>query len=324
MKKYLPYIIGVISIITATSGTASYVILNNQKPANPAVDGVINPSTDGFTNPSTDGITNPSTDGFTNPSTDGFTNPSTDGNTIDEGITTGTITQLHNSLIVKNIIGPYFTKKVTINDTNNKDLIIYNIHKYLTENNINYKKNIDIMGETTTLLYEINKTTFNNYMKQKYNTSNKYDLPINTNQGYNFENTIELFSDNNNWVLKDIPKSGSNVYLKNKLVFYEYNDNEMHIYDKVAFCESDGSLSVCHTSITPNINNDVGIYCSYDNNGNITGECPVNSTNLSDMANYSLQNLIANLPTYKHTFKKIGNNWYWYSSEPTDNDLINN
>ena len=171
MKKYLPYIIGVISIITATSGTASYVILNNQKPANPAVDGVINPSTDGFTNPSTDGITNPSTDGFTNPSTDGFTNPSTDGNTIDEGITTGTITQLHNSLIVKNIIGPYFTKKVTINDTNNKDLIIYNIHKYLTENNINYKKNIDIMGETTTLLYEINKKgkenekTFNYYNK---------------------------------------------------------------------------------------------------------------------------------------------------------------
>jgi len=229
------------------------------------------------------------------------------------------VKELHNSLLTESHThGLYPLNKVTINDANDKDLIIFNIKNYLIENNINYlKNNIENNPEDYVMLYEINKTNFNDYMHKKYNTKTNYDLPIaaDNDEGYNFENTIELFSKDNQWTLMNIPKSGGNNYIEHKLLNYKAEGNELYIFDKMIACSESAGSSIC-SSIIADSNEGLVIDCSSDSEGNLSASCPLkNDYTLAGLASYGLNQLSGKLNTYKHTFKKNNEGYYWYSTE---------
>ena len=239
-------------------------------------------------------------------------------NIDDKKISEETINELFNSLITEDhTFGLYFNNKVTSRTANNENFIMFNLKNYLLENNIDYECH-GICDEAYKETYRVNKDILNNYIREKYNTNMNYNLEISQDEydGINFEGTLELFSEENNWVIVNLAKSGRETYIDHKLVRYEIEGSNLYLYTNLINCTSDGGSSTCHSVITDVFSDNQVINCSWDLEGNRVTECPLEGEfTLEDMANYALDNMSDELQTFKHTFIKENDNYYWYSTE---------
>lgn len=238
-----------------------------------------------------------------------------------ENIDSSLINKLLDSLIISengNSKSLYFDNKVVVTDYNNPDLILFGVKSYLKDNNINYLANITPPGDMSEIIYEINKDNLSNYMNNKFNNDIKYDLTISKDEydGYKLENTIDLFSSKDKWILANISKSGGRNYIDHKLIKYETDENFLSIYTNLVSCISSGAHNVCKTTLDSYISENVILDCSYNDEG-ILETCPLKeeAVFLESMGKHTLNNLSSKLKTYRITFKKSNNNYYWYSTE---------
>lgn len=222
------------------------------------------------------------------------------------------IKKLENELITNDkSMGLYFDKKVSIEDSSNADFIIYNLKKYLLENNINYTNSDYKCGSPTgddnyysyDTLQEVKKDDLNEFIKNKYNSKKNYILNS-QNELFDFNSASDMvLVTNDNYRIICEARSGSIKTFYNSLTNYEKKQNEIIIYDKVILCETNGGAISCKS------NNNEKFSCSYDND-----DC----TNL-DQKILKLFEEDNEIQRYKHIFKIFNGNYYWYSSEPINN-----
>jgi len=242
------------------------------------------------------------------------------------------ITELHDSLVIDNVYGFYYAKKISITDNNESDLIGYGLSKYIEDNNIKlgsgekYFEDNVVEEFDGVVLAKISKTDFNNYMHEKFNTDVNYDLPlsygIGGHYGFEFFDRYDGYgngftSTENNWEVYYFGMGGSEQYLKNKIINYEAYENYIYIYDKMVYCSAYTAYSGCQSLIN-GLHFDV-IDCSqFDEDGNTISSCPLDEEypSLEELSEYAFNNLNDKLNTFKHTFKKgTDGKYYWYSSE---------
>ncbi len=246
--------------------------------------------------------------------------PKKDIEKIDEEL----INKLFNSLVVSDkSLGLYSDSKLSINDIDGVNLILFGVKSYLDDKKIDYMANAEspgnyYAGEVSKILYEFKKDDFNKYMSEKFHTNNTYDLPICTESKENFldckagvyglEGLIDLVSFKDEWVIAIVAREGETTKLSQKLVKYEIDDDDnIYIYTEIANCYWSAGYSVCFSDIA---DKDKLIEC------NDTSNCFFDENNYEEYIYDKFEN---KLQTYKHTFKKVNNDYYWYSTEIVNN-----
>lgn len=225
--------------------------------------------------------------------------------------------------------GLYFNKKITSNEYNNIDLIMFNIKKYSEENNL--EKDQKEFDSVFNSVYKINKNALKTYIQKKYNTNYDYGFNHSINEMTSTASTdltinnvgLTTITNDDNYYIGVVGKDYGIDYIKTKLVkaVKDTNSNTIYIYNKAVFCLSEAGSSECQKSISDTYNTDVVLDCNVDENGNLSESCPsvidINAEGfINRMADYTLENLSDELYTFKHTFKKYDDgNYYWVSSE---------
>ena len=127
-------------------------------------------------------------------------------------------------------------------------------------------------------------------MKKMYN--------INTINSKSFKIPGGIVEHNEKYYVAFMNLGSSPINKINKVLKYEFNNNNLIIYEKAGFIvDLQGEISILKTT----------------NKNDITKEDPY--TNKDDAIKYIEQN-INDFNTYKHTFKlNENNNYYWYSTE---------
>jgi len=205
--------------------------------------------------------------------------------------------------------GLYLNKKITSSDANNKDLIAFNIRKYIKEKNITINTNVlgnnDLCkeGKAGCILATISKKDISKYMNEKYNTNINYSSSNASDFNYTW---IVVYDDTYN--IEVAGHSGAGSTIKTKLVKAEEDNNYVYIYDKAVHCMGD-MATTCHDYFSNNTENAVYNCWWYEAD---TKKC---ITKEDKAAEYVLNNMSKKLKTYKHTFKKVDGNYYWVSSE---------
>lgn len=217
--------------------------------------------------------------------------------------------------------GLYYSKKITINDINNLELISFNLIKYKEDNNLSYASNVSYVDENGNevgyLLLTVNKTDFNSYMQKNYNTTNTYNINSidikNITTSSNLGQCVTLLADDNNYEFVSIGASCGNEYVANKIVKAEQDGDNIYIYDKAVSC-TDEIGGWCNKTVDDGATESAILDCTSDVTEG-TNKCSF-GTDAKSMANYVLENLSDKLNTFKHTFKKSNDGkYYWVSSE---------
>ena len=217
--------------------------------------------------------------------------------------------KLESELITKDkSMGLYLDKKISINDTNNENFIIFNLKKYLEDKNIIYTNSDYRCGSSTgnddyfsyDTIQEIEKEELNKYINKKYNTNNNYILNYQNKALYfNVASDMVHVTDNSYRIICEA-SSGEGKLFYNNLLSYEKKEHELILYDKAMICED------LIPSVSCKSNNKEYYSCSWDNN-----DC----SDLEDKA-LKILNEKNDIQKYKHTFKIYNNNYYWVESEP--------
>lgn len=217
--------------------------------------------------------------------------------------------KLESELITKDkSMGLYLDKKISIDDTKNENFIIFNLKKYLEDNNIIYTNSDYKCGSSTgsndyntyDTLQEIGKEELNKYINKKYNTNNNYILNYQNKALYfNIASDMVHVTDNSYRIICEA-SSGEGKLFYNNLLSYEKKEQELILYDKAIVCKDSIPSVSCKS------NNKEYYSCSWANN-----DC-------SDLEEKVLKTLNEknDIQKYKHTFKIYNNNYYWVESEP--------
>ena len=234
--------------------------------------------------------------------------------------------------------GLYHNYKITSSDANDKELLIFNILKYVEENKINIhetKSTIDT-GVQQDIKATISKADITTYMQNKYNTN--LDYAYKASKQYDNVGAIgylAVLADDTNYYIASIPGGDGSYYLNTKLVKTEEDENNIYIYDTAVYSifALDIRRSFDSLDIKDYLDNEkqeyipdkILIECLGDNTTadpndiKKSDKCPFTG-NISDitpdsMSKYAFENMSKKLKTYKHTFKKLDGNYFWVSSE---------
>ena len=217
-----------------------------------------------------------------------------------------TIKDLEKELILKDkSLGLYSDKKLSIENVNDEDFIIFNIKNYLLDNNISYSSDDYKCGSNSNDLYsyatlgEIKKDVINNYIKNKYKTNKNYIIEENDNLYDLNEATYKVHAAKDSYRIVCEAESGGSTSYYNNLIEYETNENEIILYDRAIKCVDDVASTSCYSG------NDSVYYCHEDSD---------NCSNKNEVVAAALKQ--ENTKSYKHVFKKINNKYVWVSSEP--------
>ena len=217
------------------------------------------------------------------------------------------------------IMGLYYNSKITSEKKDDFRFIKYSVKKYIEDNNIDITTKTcsdEITSDTTT---NINKERINEYISGKYYANLKYDLPVSnkiTNDN-NFIGTYNLLSSKDNWSIVCTSRGAIEEYVENKIVKAEKDDNYIYIYDKAVICKNEGGMAYCVTAADEEADNAI-VDCSNYGDNSINEKCPAKDSEESYakvLSEYAIKNYEKKLSTYKHTFKKIDDEYYWISSE---------
>lgn len=234
-------------------------------------------------------------------------------------------TNAYNNLLLKNKkYGFYYGVNVNIDDISNEKMIKYALSDYILNNNIEVKGDISCYVDKNTNSFKkgntknsnckgiikIKKSLIDEYIKNKFNTdrifsvSNKLDtLPLDGNS-YVFDGKSVYY----------VGLSSDNGYEEvfTKYLKAEKDDNNLYIYDKAFTCKP---LISGYAECKKGYDSDEIIFSKeYNINDGIISEVTDESYNVEFITN-SYDSVI---DTYKHTFKIVGDNYFWISSEITN------
>ena len=211
-------------------------------------------------------------------------------------------------------IGLYADSKISSEEAS-KEFISFNIYNYIQENNIDV-----VPGAELSDGLKISKENINKYINDKYNTNIKYDLPVSKDQfdAIGEIGCMSIYSfDENNWSVMTLGKTCGKNNISHKLIKYEEDGENLYIYTYLVDCYTELQFTTCNKE--PNINSENPIFvCSAEDENNENCPSDLNYSNnkeLEEYAKYTLENLTNSLNTYKHTFKKVDDKYYWQSSE---------
>lgn len=229
--------------------------------------------------------------------------------------------------------GLYHNYKITSSDANNKELLIFNILKYVEENKINIhetKSTIDT-GVQQDIKATISKADITTYMQNKYNTN--LDYAYKASKQYDNVGTIgylAVLADDTNYYIASIPGGEGSYYLNTKLVKAEEDKNNIYIYDKAVYsifalniADAFDTLDLAYDQEKHEYTNDL-LRCEDDpttveQDIKKSDKCPFTGTmeNVTpdSVSKYVFENISDKLKTFKHTFKKLDGNYFWVSSE---------
>ena len=233
-------------------------------------------------------------------------------------ITNSSIAQeLEKTLITKdNYLSLYLSKNISINDVNDIDLIKFNLKKYKEDKNLDYIKNVNYknMGN---LLLTISKNDLNTYMNEKYYVNNTYNLSnideSSLTNSSDFDVCVSMIVEDDNYKLISIGASCAGQFVKNKLIKAEEDNDYVYLYDTAVTCTSEANSNYCNKTSDDRLYNTAVYKCD----GEDTSCAITDRGEGSDQkfAEYVINNLSDSLNKYKHTFKKVNNNYYWVSTE---------
>lgn len=185
----------------------------------------------------------------------------------------------------------YSGKIENINNINEKLLLAY-AYNNAKETNTEEEITSNMCGDTSKCRADkyVLETDLISEMKKMYN--------INTINSKSFKISGGIVEQNEKYYLAFMNLGASPINKINKILNYEFNNEDLVIYEKAGFIvDLQGKISILKTT----------------NKNDITKEDPY--TNKDDAIKYIEQN-INDFNTYKHTFKlNENNNYYWYSTE---------
>ena len=233
-----------------------------------------------------------------------------------EELSLADVNALVDSLVTSDHEFGLYSSEALNNETASNAFLAFNIQSYILDNNIDLKNEIKGCGASAEegTYYKISKSSINEYINKKYNTTIKYDYKeSNKTPVTNLTGTFELYSyDENNWAVVCVSKGGAGSYIGQKLDKYEEDGDNLYIYTKVVSCSGELGAS-CQTEISNEMKG-LLFYCSTDPEN--SENCPnIEAKETKDYADYAIENMYDKLHTYKHTFKKVDDKYYWQSSE---------
>lgn len=185
----------------------------------------------------------------------------------------------------------YSGKIENINNINEKLLLAY-AYNNAKETNTEEEITSNMCGDTSKCRADkyVLETDLISEMKKMYN--------INTINSKSFKISGGIVEQNEKYYLAFMNLGASPINKINKILNYEFNNEDLVIYEKAGFIvDLQGEISILKTT----------------NKDDITKEDPY--TNKDDATKYIEEN-INEFNTYKHTFKLNENNsYYWYSTE---------
>lgn len=185
----------------------------------------------------------------------------------------------------------YSGKIENINNINEKLLLAY-AYNNAKETNTEEEITSNMCGSTNKCRADkyVLESDLISEMKKMYN--------INTINSKSFKIPGGIVEHNEKYYVAFMNLGSSPINKINKVLKYEFNNNNLIIYEKAGFIvDLQGEISILKTT----------------NKNDITKEDPY--TNKDDAIKYIEQN-INDFNTYKHTFKlNENNNYYWYSTK---------
>ena len=229
----------------------------------------------------------------------------------------------YNSIITSNkYYGFYYNSGIEISDISSERMMKYALSEYILNNNIEVKGDLSCFINPDTKTFKsgdmknpecknisiIKKEDIDKLIKVKFNSERVFDSPneyghlaLDGNMGY-------IYDGKGNFYVGNMVVSTNNQSLFTKFVKAEKDDENLYIYDKAFVCSSlTSGKAECKKGYE-----DEEIIFSKDYNPTeaLISEVTNDEYNLEFIIN-SYDSLIN---TYKHTFKKRGNNYYWISS----------
>lgn len=196
---------------------------------------------------------------------------------------------------------------LSIEDVSSENFIAFNIRQYMLDNDVEHpgKCGPDITEEYASIL---KKDVINKYIQNKYNVSKNYSLKNDANNYIFLSGNEEFISLEDKYVVGCLARSGDYSYMASKAIRYEEENEYVYFYNKAVFCGSDVEAMLC--DINPNDDNaEDNIFWCY-------GDCEkYGILDFKTLTNYVLNKYYDELNTYKHTFKKSGNEYYWVKTE---------
>ena len=264
--------------------------------------------------------------------------------TLKEVKDTKLIEQLRSELVAINtyglgglVEGLYHNTKMTSQTIDDKKLLLFNIFKYVEENNIDINETKSTIDSPSIYMIKstIPKTDITTYMQNKYNTKLEYSYKASTQyEQLGIIGSIVILVDDTNYYVASVPGADGSYHLNTKLVKAEEDKENIYIYDKAAY--SVFALNIARSFDTLD-NSDyydnekheymldkVLIDCQDDpttaeQDIKKSDKCPFTGTmdtvTPDSVSKYIYENMSDKLRTYKHTFKKLDGNYYWVSSE---------
>lgn len=185
----------------------------------------------------------------------------------------------------------YSGKIENINNINEKLLLAY-AYNNAKETNTEEEITSNMCGDSVKCRADkyVLETDLISEIKKMYN--------INTINSKSFKISGGIVEQNEKYYLAFMNLGASPINKINKILNYEFNNEDLVIYEKAGFIvDLQGEISILKTT----------------NKDDITKEDPY--TNKDDATKYIEEN-INEFNTYKHTFKlNENNNYYWYSTE---------
>ena len=252
-------------------------------------------------------------------------------------ITKEKVEELNNSLMTPSKeYGLYFDKSVTIDNIDDDSFLEYVLENYVKENNITLNPNVsclieDYCHDEVKNLTPISKSLIDNYIKTKFNTNREFtpkkifdknNYPNIANGNLNGYITGEYYYDMEKQVyyFGTVPKTGDKASYNNKLVNYSEDENNVYIYDKYLYCFESGASDyayVCNSTPGNYDENNALLVIKVDETSEYLKCTGSSNSGVDCTLDYEkvMNDNDSKLNTYKHTFKKDGNNYYWVSSE---------
>lgn len=227
---------------------------------------------------------------------------------------------LEETLILKDrSTGLYNKENVSSEKTDDINFIRFALASYVEANNIKLESNICGAPSEETNTY-VSKDDLNAYINKTFNNSLKYDLPVFNGEDakiYYFANHYTFESYEGKWAITCNGENDYKVY--SKLTKAEEDGDYIYIYDIATNCSNFNGRNFCTNYINPDSETIVNCdYCT-ENNSDCKHDdiCPNKTSDdyLVDVANDLLTNHADKLVTFKHTFKKSDNNYFYVSTE---------
>ena len=223
------------------------------------------------------------------------------------------IEELRSGLITSNKVSSLYYSSIKATDVNNKNLIGFNVVKYIDDNNITLNNTDTVYKDTNYKLnMTVSKANLNDYINNKYNTNLEYLYTSKDNNDFVSIGCNEVIADENNYYYVTMPKGCGLTKIATKLVKAEEDKDYIYIYDNYVKCSTETGWSGCVLAEDEVLGINSTVSCNED--GQVDEKCPIKGT-VDEMSNYVLTNMQDKLKTYKHTFKKLDGNYFWVSSE---------